>query len=47
MIETNACAKGKQNKSSFKAKKEVNTSVPLELLHMDFYGAVRVYSGGG
>ncbi|XP_070020768.1 uncharacterized mitochondrial protein AtMg00300-like [Nicotiana sylvestris] len=30
-----ACVKGKQVRSSFKTKKEVSTSRPLDLLHMD------------
>lgn len=43
----NACAKGKHTKLSFKAKKEVSTSRPLELLHMDLCGPIRVLSRGG
>ncbi|XP_019246379.1 PREDICTED: uncharacterized protein LOC109226028 [Nicotiana attenuata] len=42
-----ACAKGKQIRSSFKPKKEVSTSRPLDLLHMDLCGPMRVPSRGG
>ena len=35
-----ACAKGKQIKSSFNSKTEVSTSRPLELLHMDLFGPI-------
>ncbi|KAH0710848.1 hypothetical protein KY284_012275 [Solanum tuberosum] len=42
-----ACAKGKQTRSSFKAKKGVSTTRPLELLHMDICGPVRIQSRGG
>jgi len=41
-----ACAKGKQTKSSFKSKKEVSTTRPLELLHMDLCGPIRIQSRG-
>ncbi|XP_070018189.1 uncharacterized protein [Nicotiana sylvestris] len=37
-----ACARGKLGKSSFKSKKDVSTSKPLELLHMDLCGLMRV-----
>lgn len=40
-------AKGKQTRSSFKTKKGVSTTRPLELLHMDLCGPVRVQSRGG
>ncbi|XP_075104346.1 putative mitochondrial protein AtMg00300 [Nicotiana tabacum] len=33
-----ACARGKHVKLSFKPKKDVSTSKPLELLHMDLCG---------
>lgn len=36
------CAKGKQTRSSFKAKKGVSTTRPLELLHMDLFEPVRI-----
>ncbi|XP_075087779.1 putative mitochondrial protein AtMg00300 [Nicotiana tabacum] len=39
-----ACAKGKHVRSSFKPKKEVITSRPLDLLHMDLCGSMRVPS---
>ncbi|XP_075077220.1 putative mitochondrial protein AtMg00300 [Nicotiana tabacum] len=42
-----ACVKGKQAKYSFKPKKEVSTSSPLDLLHMDIYGPMRMPSRGG
>ena len=34
----NACTRGKQTRSSFKPKKVVSSSRPLELLHMDLCG---------
>ena len=42
-----ACQIGKQTKSSFKTKKLISTSKPLELLHMDLFGPTRVASQGG
>ncbi|XP_070025562.1 uncharacterized protein [Nicotiana sylvestris] len=36
-----ACAKGKHVRSSFKPKKIVSTSSPLDLLHMDLCGLMR------
>jgi len=42
-----ACAKGKQVKNSFKSKKIVSTSRPLELLHIDLCGPMRIMSRGG
>ncbi|XP_070010492.1 uncharacterized protein [Nicotiana sylvestris] len=39
-----ACASGKDVKSSFKPKRDVSTSKPLELLHMDLCGPMRVQS---
>nr|XP_016483291.1 PREDICTED: uncharacterized protein LOC107803999 [Nicotiana tabacum] len=41
------CVKGKQVRSSFKPKNEVNTSRPLDLLHMDLCGPMMVASRGG
>ncbi|XP_070045585.1 uncharacterized protein [Nicotiana tomentosiformis] len=41
------CVKGKQVRYSFKPKKEVSTSSPLDLLHMDMYGPMRMPSRGG
>ncbi|XP_070013473.1 uncharacterized protein [Nicotiana sylvestris] len=38
-----ACAIGKYVKSSFKSKKDMSTSKPLELLHMDLCGPMRVF----
>jgi len=42
-----ACAKGKQVKNSFKPKRCVNTSRPLEMLHIDLCGLIRMMSRGG
>jgi len=42
-----ACAKGKQVKNSFKSKKIMSTSRPLELLHIDLCGPMRIMSRGG
>nr|XP_033514403.1 uncharacterized protein LOC117279058 [Nicotiana tomentosiformis] len=42
-----ACVRGKHVRSSFKSKQVVSTSKPLELLHMDLCGPMRVRSGGG
>jgi len=39
-----ACAKGKQTRFSFKAKKGVSTTRPLELLHMNLCEPVRIQS---
>ena len=39
--------KGKQVRSSFKAKNDVTSKAPLELLHMDLCGPMRVQSPGG
>ena len=41
------CTKGKQVRSSFKSKDIVSSSKPLELLHMDLCGPMRVLSLGG
>ena len=42
------CQLGKQNKSTFKKKKEViSTLRPLELLHMDLFGPIRTTSLSG
>jgi len=42
-----ACARGKQVRTSFKSKNCVSTSQPLELLHVDLCGPMRITSGGG
>jgi hypothetical protein len=42
-----ACQLGKQTKSSFKKKKVISTSRPLELLHMDLFGPIRTTSLSG
>jgi len=41
-----ACVRGKHVKSSFKSIRDVSTSKPLELLHMDLCGPMRVQSRG-
>ena len=41
------CAKGKQVKNSFKSKRCVSTSRPLEVLHIDLCGPMRIMSRGG
>ena len=41
------CIQGKQVRSSFKPKLTVSTTKPLELLHMDLCGPMRVLSRGG
>ena len=42
-----ACAKGKHVRSSFKSKKLVSTTKPLELIHMDLCGPMRIQSRSG
>lgn len=42
-----ACVKGKQTKVSFKSKKEIITSKPLEFIHMDLYSLVKFQTRGG
>jgi hypothetical protein len=42
-----ACQKGKFSKTSFKAKIVVSTSRPLELLHIDLFGPVKIASIDG
>ena len=37
-----ACQKGKFAKPPFKAKNVVSTSRPLELLHIDLFGPVKI-----
>ena len=41
------CMQGKQVRSSFKIKNVVSTTKPLELLHMDLAGPMRVQTQGG
>ena len=41
-----ACVKGKQTRISFKSKKYVSISRPLELLHVDLCGPIRITSRG-
>ena len=42
-----ACQMGKQTKISFKSKKIISTTKPLELLHMDIFGTSKIKSLGG
>jgi hypothetical protein len=42
-----ACQLGKQIKSSFKKRKVISTSRPLELLYMDLFGPIRTTSLSG
>ncbi|KAK2354182.1 gag-protease polyprotein [Trifolium repens] len=42
-----ACQMGKQTKASFKSKKFISTTKPLELIHMDLFGPSRTKSIGG
>src|SRR3954469_23526850 len=42
-----ACQKGKFTKTSFKAKKVVSTSRPLEFLYIDLFGPVKIASING
>jgi len=42
-----ACARGKQVRNSFKLKNYVSTIRPLEMLHMDLCGPMRITSRGG
>jgi hypothetical protein len=42
-----ACQLGKQIKSSFKKKKDISTSKPLQLLYKDLFGPVRTASLSG
>ena len=37
-----ACQLGKQTKSSFKIIKDIITSRPLELIHMDLFGPTKI-----
>ena len=39
-----ACQLGKQTKSSFKSIKDIMTSRPLELIHMDLFGPTKTKS---
>ena len=42
-----ACARGKQVRNSFKLKNYVSMTRPLEMLHMDLRGPMRITSRGG
>ena len=42
-----ACAAGKQVRTSFKSENCVSTSRPLELLHVDLCAPIRITSRGG
>ena len=37
-----SCAKGKQVQNSFKSKKRVSTTRPLEMLHINLCGPMRI-----
>ena len=43
----NACQHGEQTKSSFKSIKNVMTTHPLELIHIDLFGPTQVKSLNG
>jgi len=43
----NACVRGKHTRSSFKPKKVVSTTRPIELLHIDLCGPMRIKSPRG
>ena len=43
----NACVRGKHTRSSFKPKKTVSTTRPIELLHIDLCGPMRIKSPKG
>ena len=47
MSSCDACSRGKMTRSSFPSKKEVSTTRPLDLIHMDLCGPMRVQSYGG
>ena len=47
MSSCDARSRGKMTRSSFPSKKEVSTTRPLELIHMDLCGPMRVQSYGG
>ena len=47
MTSCSDCMQGKQVRSSFKAKNDVTSKKPLELLHMDLAGPMRVQSPSG
>ena len=42
-----ACARGKQVRTSFKSKKCVSTIGPLKLLHVDLCGPMKITGRGG
>ena len=42
-----ACQLGKQHKSSFKSKKDITSSRPLDFLHLDLFGPNSVANLGG
>ena len=42
-----ACARGKQTRSSFKPKHIVSTTKPFDLVHMDLFGPTRMLSLNG
>ena len=42
-----ACVRGKQTRISFKSKKYISSKKPLELIHMDLCGPMRIQSRSG
>ena len=42
-----ACARGEQVRTSFKLKNCISTTRPLEMLHVDLSGPMRITSRGG
>ena len=47
MTHCSECSQAKQVRATFPVKKDVSTSKPLELIHMDLCGPMRVQSTGG
>ena len=47
MTHCSECSQAKQTRASFPIKKVVSTSSPLELVHMDLCGPMRIQSTGG
>ena len=47
MTQCSDCSRGKQTKSSFNPKQFVSINSPLDLIHMDLCGPMRVQSRGG
>ena len=47
MTSCSECSKGKQTRARFPQKQVISTSGPLDLIHMDLCGPMRVQSKGG